>query len=118
MVKCLPLDDPMFPFHLCDIQVCHMETELFLHPLLDFFVCSTILETRHVHVFEIEFNSDILTRYVSLGKRDNRLHNGIRLKQILQIFLKDYYFIRSIDLVKSLFKEKPDCRIINGDVIV
>ena len=64
----------MFPFHLGDIQVCHMETVLFLHLLLDLFICSALLKPGHVHVFEREFHSDILTRYVSLGKLDNRLN--------------------------------------------
>ena len=50
-----------------------METILFLHPLLDLLICSPLLEPGHVHVFKREFNSDILTRYVSLGKLDNSL---------------------------------------------
>ncbi|MCR4884029.1 MAG: hypothetical protein K6A68_10680, partial [Clostridiales bacterium] len=29
-----PLDDPMFPFHLRDIQVRYMETVFLLHPIL------------------------------------------------------------------------------------
>ena len=50
-----------------------MESVLLLHPPLDLFVCSAPPESGHVHVFKRKFNSDILTRYVSLGKSDNRL---------------------------------------------
>ena len=50
-----------------------MEPVLFLHPILDLLVCSALPESGHIHVFKREFNFDILTRYVSLGKLDNRL---------------------------------------------
>ena len=50
-----------------------METVLLLHPILDLLVCSPLLKSGHVYVFERKFDSDILTRYVSLGKKDNRL---------------------------------------------
>ena len=50
-----------------------METVLLLHPLLDLLICSPLLKSRHVHVFEGELNSDFLARYVSLGKLNNRL---------------------------------------------
>ena len=63
----------MFTFHLRDIQVCHMESVLFLHPCLDLFICSPLLKPGHIHIFKREFNSDILTRDVSLGKLDNSL---------------------------------------------
>jgi hypothetical protein len=53
--------------------VCHMETVLLLHPRLNLLICSPLLEPGHVHVFEREFNFDILTRNVSLGKLNNRL---------------------------------------------
>jgi len=69
----LPFDDPTLPFGLRNIQVCHMESVLLLYPLLDLLICSPLLKPGHVHVFEREFNSDILTRYVSLGKLDNRV---------------------------------------------
>ena len=69
----LPFDDTALPLCLRDIQVCHMKAVLFLYPLLDLLICSTLLKAGHIHVFEREFNSDILTRYVSLGKLDNRL---------------------------------------------
>lgn len=49
----LPLNDHAFPLCLRDIQVCHMES-------------------RHVHLFRIELYSDLFTRYVSLGKKNNR----------------------------------------------
>ena len=51
-----------------------METIFLLHPILDLLVCSTLLKTGHIHVFKRKLNSDILTRYVSLGKLDNRLN--------------------------------------------
>ena len=51
-----------------------MKAVLFLYPLLDLLICSTLLKAGHIHIFEREFNSDILTRYVALGKLDNRLH--------------------------------------------
>ena len=70
----LPLDDPVLPLYLGNIQVRHMKSVLFLHPLLDLLVCSALPKPGHVQVFKREFNSDILTRYVSLGKLDNRLH--------------------------------------------
>ena len=69
----LPLDDPTFLFCLRDIQVCHMKAVLFLYPLLDLLICSTLLKAGHIHVFEREFHSDILSRYISLGKLDYRL---------------------------------------------
>ena len=69
----LPFYDPTFSLRLRDIQVRHMEPVFFLYPLLDLFVCGTLPETRHIHLLEREFNSDILARYVSLGKLDNRL---------------------------------------------
>ena len=50
-----------------------MKAVLFLNPVLDLFVCSTLPEPGHVHVFQRELHLDILTRYVSLGKLDNRL---------------------------------------------
>ena len=50
-----------------------MESILFLHPLLALLVCTALLKPGHIHVFKREFNSDILTRYVSLGKLNNRL---------------------------------------------
>ena len=50
-----------------------MKSVLLLYPRLDLFVCSPLLKPGHIHIFEREFNSDILTRYVSLGKLDNRL---------------------------------------------
>ena len=70
----LPFYDPTFSLRLRDIQVRHMEPVFFLYPLLDLFVCNPLLKPGHIHIFEREFNSDILTRYVSLGKLDNRLH--------------------------------------------
>ena len=70
----LPLNNPAFPLRLRDIQVRHMKSVLLLYPVLDLFVCSPLLKPGHIHIFEREFNSDILTRYVSLGKLDNRLH--------------------------------------------
>ena len=57
------LCDTTFPLRLRDIQVRHMESVLFLHPLLDLFVCCALPKQGHVHVFEREFHSDILTRY-------------------------------------------------------
>ena len=78
----LPLDDPTFLFCLRDIQVCHMKAVLFLYPLLDLLICSTLLKAGHIHVFEREFNSDILSRYISLGKLDYRLHMNSRCKTI------------------------------------
>ena len=69
----LSLDNPVLSLGLRDIQVCHIESVLLLYPLLDLLVCSALPKPGHVHVFEREFNSDILTRYVSLGKLDNRL---------------------------------------------
>ena len=50
-----------------------MKSVLLLYPVLDLFVCSLLLKPGHIHIFEREFNSDILTRYVSLGKLDNCL---------------------------------------------
>jgi N-acetylmuramoyl-L-alanine amidase len=50
-----------------------MKSVLLLYPVLDLFVCSPLLKPGHIHIFEREFNSDILTRYVSLGKLDNCL---------------------------------------------
>ena len=70
----LPLYDSTFSLGLRNIQVCHMETVLLLHPRLNLLICSPLLEPGHVHVFEREFHSDILTRNVSLGKLNNRLH--------------------------------------------
>ena len=64
----------MFTLHLRDIQVRHMETVLLPHPLLDLLICSALPEPRHIHVFQIEFHADLLTRYVSLGKLDNGLN--------------------------------------------
>ena len=75
-----PLDDPVRPLNLSDIRVCHMESVLFLHPRLNLFVRSPLTESGHVHVFERKFNSDILTRYVSLGKLDNSLNSCSRRK--------------------------------------
>ena len=69
----LLLDDPTLPLRFRDIQVRHMEAVLLLHPRLDLLVSSPLLKPGHIHVFEREFNSDILTRYVSLGKLNNRL---------------------------------------------
>ena len=69
----LPLYDSTFSLGLRNIQVCHMETVLLLHPRLNLLICSPLLEPGHVHVFEREFNFDILTRNVSLGKLNNRL---------------------------------------------
>ena len=73
LIIVLSLYDPVLPFYLSDIQVRHMKSVLLLHPVLDLFVCSPLLKPGHVHVFEREFNSDVLTRYVSLGKLYNRL---------------------------------------------
>ena len=70
----LPFDDTALPLCLRDIQVCHMKAVLFLYPLLDLLICSTLLKAGHIHVFEREFNSDILSRYISLGKLDYRLN--------------------------------------------
>ena len=69
----LPLNNPAFPLRLRDIQVRHMKSVLLLYPVLDLFVCSPLLKPGHIHIFEREFNSDILTRYVSLGKLGNCL---------------------------------------------
>jgi len=44
-----------------------------LPSLLDLFVCSPLLKPGHVHIFKRELHPNILTRYVSLGKLDNRL---------------------------------------------
>jgi len=73
MIVILPFYNPTFPLSLRDVQVCHMKAILLLHPRLDLLICSPLLEPGHVHVFKREFNSDILTRYVSLGKLNNRL---------------------------------------------
>ena len=90
LIIILTFDDPVLSFYLGDIQVCHMETVLLLHPILDLLICSPLLETGHIHVFEREFNSDILTQYglrsasvgakrtstgrpAPLGKLNNRL---------------------------------------------
>ena len=70
----LPFDDTALPLCLRDIQMRHMEAVLLLYPRLDLLICSALLKPGHVHVFEREFHSDILTRYVSLGKLDNRLN--------------------------------------------
>ena len=70
----LPFDDPALPLCFRNIQVRHMETVLFLHPRLDLLVCSALLKPGHVHVFQRELHLDILTRYISLGKLDNRLN--------------------------------------------
>ena len=64
----------MLPLYLGDILVCHMKSVLLLHPRLNLFIRSALLKPGHVHVFEREFHSDILTRYVSLGKLYNRLN--------------------------------------------
>ncbi len=68
----LTFDDPVLSFYPGDIQMSHMKPVLFLHPVPDLFVYSPLPEAGHIHVFEREFNSDILTRYVPLGKSDNR----------------------------------------------
>ena len=59
-----------------------MKAVLFLYPLLDLLICSTLLKAGHIHVFEREFNSDILSRYISLGKLDYRLNRFPIEKQI------------------------------------
>ncbi len=69
----LPFDDTALPLCFRDIQVCYMKSVLLLYPRLDLLKCSALLKPGHVHVFEREFHSDILTRYVSLGKLYNRL---------------------------------------------
>lgn len=74
----LPLNDPAFPLCLRDIQMCHMESILLLHPHLDLFVCSSLPEPGHVHIFQIEFHADLLARYVSLGS----LHRNRCLKSL------------------------------------
>ena len=74
LIIALTLYDPVLPFYLSNIQVRDMESILLLYPLLDLLICSTLLKAGHIHVFEREFNSDILTRYISLGKLDNRLN--------------------------------------------
>ena len=68
------LCDTTFPLRLCNVQMCHMESVLLLHPLLDLLVCSPLLKPGHIHIFKRELHPNILTRYVSLGKLDNRLH--------------------------------------------
>ena len=73
MIVILHFYNPTFPLGLCDIQVRHMEPVLLPNPLPDLLVCSPLLKPGHVHVFERKFNSDILTRYVLLGKLNNRL---------------------------------------------
>ena len=67
------LCDTTFPLRLCNVQMCHMESVLLLHPLLDLLVCSPLLKPGHIHIFKRELHPNILTRYVSLGKLDNRL---------------------------------------------
>ena len=76
------LCDTTFPLRLCNVQMCHMESVLSLHPLLDLLICSPLLKPGHVHVFKRKFNSDILTRYVSLGKLDNRLDVSRLIKTV------------------------------------
>ena len=83
----LPFYDPTFSLRLRDIQVRHMEPVFFLNPLPDLLICSTLLKAGHIHVFEREFNSDILTRYVPLESLTTvstvvSLSNGIVLPSL------------------------------------
>ena len=86
----LPINDSSFPLRRRDIQVSHMESVLLLHSLPDMLVGSHLLEPGHVHVFEREFNFDILTRNVSLGKLDNRLEHCLIFQGEFLHFLAVY----------------------------
>ena len=57
----LPLNDAAFLLCLRDIQMRRIKSVLLPHPRLNLFVCSTFLESGHVHVFQIEFHSNLLT---------------------------------------------------------
>ena len=45
-----------------------MKSILLLYPVLDLFVCSPLLKPGHIHIFEREFNSDILASVLSISR--------------------------------------------------
>ncbi len=49
-----------------------MKSVVCLYPCLELIISRTGLKTGGVQILQIEFHSDMLFRYVSLGKLDNR----------------------------------------------
>ena len=56
----LPFDDPTLPLCLRDIQVCHMETVLLLHPRLNLFIRSLTLGGGQIQLIHINLNADMM----------------------------------------------------------
>ena len=72
----LPFYDPAFPFRFRNIQVCHMETVLFLNPLLNLFVGSLTLGGSQIQLIHIHLNADMMLRFREFGQCTYSLIEG------------------------------------------
>ena len=68
LIVILPLDDPVLPFNLSDIQVCHMETVFLLYLLLDLFICSFTLGGGQIQLIHIDLNTDMVLGFGKCGQ--------------------------------------------------
>ena len=50
--------------------------------LLNLWIGSSILELRHIHILQRELHPYFLRVDLTLGKQDNRLHDGIQKKSV------------------------------------
>ena len=72
LVIVLPLDDPMYLLNLRNIQIRHMKSMVFLHPVLNFFIRSLCLSTCCIDLIQINLYLDMIIRLL-LGQTNNRL---------------------------------------------
>ena len=74
------------------------------HILLDLRIGSSILELRHIHIFQRELNPNLFRVDLALGKQDNRLDMA-RLLQIDVKCVAKFAFVRG-NLSKRVFCRK------------
>jgi len=75
LIIVFPFDDPMLLFHLRNIQIRHMKSMVFLHPVLNFFIRSLCLSTCCINLIQINLNLDMVIRLL-LGQTNNRLNSN------------------------------------------
>lgn len=67
-IEILPHIKSMLCLYLGNIQARYLVSGLFLHIVLNRFVCDTLLKSGHIHIFKRHLNLDFLGVDYTLGK--------------------------------------------------
>ena len=74
LVIILSFDDPMLLFNLSNIQIRHMNSVLFLHPVLNLLIGGLSFRTCQIKFVHIHINLDMMLRFGKFEQKHDRLN--------------------------------------------